>query len=90
MHVCTCIDISLGMLLISSPWKYNACFSLPPFSPPPAALFSSHPSDKRDYTAEKSVPGLKERSQAYKTFCIIWMGFRCLRAKNQLHLWWCK
>lgn len=61
----------------------------PTATPPPAAL-PSHSSDKRDYTAEKSVPGLTDRSQAHKSFCIIWTGFSCLRAKDQLHLWWCE
>lgn len=83
--MCRCIDISLGMLVMSSLWKQSLLLSTPsPFlAPQPptttlSALSSSHLSDKRDYTAEKSMPGLKERSQAYKSFCIIWTDFRCL------------
>ena len=88
-HVCASMAISLGMLSIHAPWKHNDC-SPPPLPPPPPAALPSRSSDKRDYTAEKSVPGLTDRSQAHKSFCIIWTGFRCLRAKDQLHLLWCE
>lgn len=81
------LSVEIKRLRPSTP-SFSPLPSSPP--PPPLPFSSSHPSDKRDYTAEKSVPGLKDRSQARKSFCIIWTAFRCLRVKNQLHLWWWK